>query len=83
MSFEKIINDMTTLMTDMLREMNIENIMMKSHNHNNFLMTASFMKMNTLINTIAKLANTCYTLSIMIYMICMTSLMIYSSSLLR
>ena len=52
MNFEKIIDDRTTLMTDMLRKMNIENIMMKSHSHKNFLMIASFMRINTLTNTI-------------------------------
>ena len=76
MNFEKMIDDMTTLMIDMLRKMNIENIMMKSHNYNNFLMIASFMKMNMFINTIAELANTCYTLSTMIYIIYIISLMI-------
>ena len=75
-SFEKMIDDMTTLITDMLREMNIENMMMKNHNHNNFLMTASFMKMNTFIDIIAKLANTCYTSSTMIHIIRMISLII-------
>ena len=69
MNFEKIIDDMTTLMTDIFREMNIENMMMKNHNHNNFLMIALFMKINTFVNTIAKFANTCYTSSTMIYMI--------------
>ena len=76
MSFEKMINDMTMLMIDMFRKINIENMIIKSHSHNNFLMTASFMKMNMFINTIAKLANTCYTLSTMIRKIYMISLMI-------
>ena len=75
-SFEKMIDDMITLITDILRKMNIENMIMKSHSYNNFLMIALFMKMNTLINTIVKLANTCYTSSTMICIICMTSLMI-------
>ena len=76
MSFEKMINDITMLITDIFREMNIEDMMMKSHNHNNFLMTALFMKMNTLVNTIAELANTCYTSLTMIRTIRMISLMI-------
>ena len=71
-----MINDMIMLITDILREMNIEIIMIKSHNHNNFLMIVLFMKMNMFVNTIAKLANTCYTLSIMICMICIISLII-------
>ena len=65
MNFKKMIDDMTTLMTDMLRKMNIENMMTKNHNHNNFLMIALFMKINTLINTIVELANTYY-ISLMI-----------------
>ena len=63
MNFVKMINDMTTLMTDMLRKINIKNMMMKSHNHNNFLMTALFMKMNMLIDTIAEFVNIYYTSS--------------------
>ena len=63
-------------MTDIFREMNIEDIIIKYHSHNNFLITASFMKMNTLIDTIVKLTNTCYTSLMMICMTCITSLMI-------
>ena len=73
MNFEKMINNITTLMFDMLREMNIENMMMKSYNHNNFLMTALFMKRNTFINTIAKFTNICYTSLTMIRMICIVT----------
>ena len=76
MNFKKMIDNIIMLMTDMLREMNIENMIMKSYNHNNYLMSVSFIKMNTLVNTVAKLANTYYISSTMIRMICITSLMI-------
>ena len=76
MNFKKMINDMTTLITDIFRKINIENMMMKSYNHNNVLMTASFIKMNTFIDTIAKFVNIYYTSSTMGYMICKTSLII-------
>ena len=71
-----MIDDMTTLMTDMLREMNIENMIMKSYNHNNFLMIVLFIKINTIINRIAKLANTYYILSTIVYITYMISSMI-------
>ena len=76
MNFKKMIDDIITLMTDMLRKMNIENMMIKNHNHNNFLIIALFMKMNTFVDTIAKLANTCCTSSMMIRMIYIILLMI-------
>ena len=82
MNFKKMIDDMITLMTDMLRRINIENIIIKSHNHNNFLMIALFMKINTLNKTIAKLTNTCYISSTIICIVHITSLIIQSSVLL-
>ena len=63
-------------MIDMFRKMNIKNMMIKSHNHNNFLMIALNMKMNTFVNIIAKFANTCYTSPTIIYMIRIISLII-------
>ena len=67
---------MTTLMTDMFQEIYIKNMMIKSHNYNNFLTTVLFIKMSTLVNTIAKFTNTCYILSTIICMIRIISLII-------